>query len=444
MLPNIYRRLRGLPRNNIGPTERTFTKGYAALEEAAELLRRAGLGHCDDLRVAAANDDVVRACCLFLSAQADADLRLGVAKNFGIPAVEIAFHVTQDPSEGQRGCRLGAFGPRECVVLLALAAHMYLVCPSQAGAMTVDLARRLAEECAAQMASASNWDAAIRSEPRLFVGMDLRALHFALAVLAVKATRRMWRLPDLEVNNDVCLSNDACPRRRHLLQRLRHWSDVQVETACLRAEGWANRAYHLARPGEGSGELPDFAAAAKAYERALEVADRRQDRFLMGSGRLQLAGLLVFGACGPSVSIERTRQLYRRAMREKEALEHWGMGAYIEVESMYTNVVCNWLQHHRGNAGSAANWLPTPGTLGIWNGTMVKTEDLPTQGTLREAASPSKKSLRCTHCATLLPRSKLKKCSRCRRVLYCSRRCQKSHWKKHKADCTPRPQAGCC
>lgn len=35
------------------------------------------------------------------------------------------------------------------------------------------------------------------------------------------------------------------------------------------------------------------------------------------------------------------------------------------------------------------------------------------------------------------PGDKLKKCGKCEDVCYCSRECEKAHWKKHKKTCTP-------
>ncbi|KAH8097198.1 hypothetical protein JL720_80 [Aureococcus anophagefferens] len=44
---------------------------------------------------------------------------------------------------------------------------------------------------------------------------------------------------------------------------------------------------------------------------------------------------------------------------------------------------------------------------------------------------------RCAHCARLPgPTVRVHKCAQCRRVYYCSRDCQKSHWPKHKAFCS--------
>ena len=44
---------------------------------------------------------------------------------------------------------------------------------------------------------------------------------------------------------------------------------------------------------------------------------------------------------------------------------------------------------------------------------------------------------RCAHCARLPgPTVRVHKCAQCRRVYYCSRDCQKSHWPKHKTFCS--------
>ena len=45
----------------------------------------------------------------------------------------------------------------------------------------------------------------------------------------------------------------------------------------------------------------------------------------------------------------------------------------------------------------------------------------------------SASDLRCQGCGSLS--EDLKKCSRCKKVSYCSRECQKGHWKVHKKQC---------
>ncbi|KAH7916541.1 hypothetical protein BJ138DRAFT_284899 [Hygrophoropsis aurantiaca] len=45
---------------------------------------------------------------------------------------------------------------------------------------------------------------------------------------------------------------------------------------------------------------------------------------------------------------------------------------------------------------------------------------------------------RCSYCNTNVGRDKVKTCSRCRLVRYCSKECQVASWKTHKPRCTPR------
>jgi hypothetical protein len=44
-----------------------------------------------------------------------------------------------------------------------------------------------------------------------------------------------------------------------------------------------------------------------------------------------------------------------------------------------------------------------------------------------------------THCADCNESKKLSKCSRCKLVAYCSKGCQRKHWKLHKVECAPPP-----
>jgi hypothetical protein len=43
----------------------------------------------------------------------------------------------------------------------------------------------------------------------------------------------------------------------------------------------------------------------------------------------------------------------------------------------------------------------------------------------------------CAQCGFNLTSTSGKKCSRCNTAYYCSRECQKKHWKMHKKECTP-------
>lgn len=41
----------------------------------------------------------------------------------------------------------------------------------------------------------------------------------------------------------------------------------------------------------------------------------------------------------------------------------------------------------------------------------------------------------CNYCHKTEEKEKFKRCSRCKKVLYCSKECQKEDWKKHKIEC---------
>lgn len=41
----------------------------------------------------------------------------------------------------------------------------------------------------------------------------------------------------------------------------------------------------------------------------------------------------------------------------------------------------------------------------------------------------------CAECAAVRPRMDLRRCSKCRRVRYCNRTCQRRHWEVHQGGC---------
>jgi hypothetical protein len=49
----------------------------------------------------------------------------------------------------------------------------------------------------------------------------------------------------------------------------------------------------------------------------------------------------------------------------------------------------------------------------------------------------------CAHCGAhdQAGGGALKACTRCQAVHYCNRECQRAHWKAHKKDCAPHPEA---
>merc|ERR1711907_860850 len=55
------------------------------------------------------------------------------------------------------------------------------------------------------------------------------------------------------------------------------------------------------------------------------------------------------------------------------------------------------------------------------------------------------KALACGHCEKPQGTQKFLKCSTCLLVSYCSKECQKAHWKKsHKSECKPAPPRHPC
>lgn len=57
-------------------------------------------------------------------------------------------------------------------------------------------------------------------------------------------------------------------------------------------------------------------------------------------------------------------------------------------------------------------------------------EEIPTR-------APGEMSRSCLKCGKIANSNELRKCSRCKRVYYCDKECQRKSWKKHKKDCRP-------
>jgi len=55
----------------------------------------------------------------------------------------------------------------------------------------------------------------------------------------------------------------------------------------------------------------------------------------------------------------------------------------------------------------------------------------------KEKAKTMEKVGKCYGCRNEYPKAKLKRCSRCQAVQYCSNECMKEHWPKHKTYCAP-------
>mmetsp|Transcript_12680 Transcript_12680/g.17706 ORF Transcript_12680/g.17706 Transcript_12680/m.17706 type:complete len:306 (-) Transcript_12680:1828-2745(-) len=53
----------------------------------------------------------------------------------------------------------------------------------------------------------------------------------------------------------------------------------------------------------------------------------------------------------------------------------------------------------------------------------------------KKKSSNSNREIKCRSCRKRLPLKQMKKCSRCRSVVYCSGECQKADWENHKSKC---------
>lgn len=64
----------------------------------------------------------------------------------------------------------------------------------------------------------------------------------------------------------------------------------------------------------------------------------------------------------------------------------------------------------------------------------MKTINHPTEGITQVACHKDTYKLACISCG-ISPKTKLFKCGRCEITRYCSKECQKNHWKEHKKFC---------
>ena len=91
--------------------------------------------------------------------------------------------------------------------------------------------------------------------------------------------------------------------------------------------------------------------------------------------------------------------------------------------------VKHWKEHKR----SCKTPNATASTAASSSGSHGRSEPIPSTSPIEEATVHLEK---CNFCH--IPSKDLKKCANCGQVRYCSRECQKKHWKEHKTDCHKR------
>ena len=95
----------------------------------------------------------------------------------------------------------------------------------------------------------------------------------------------------------------------------------------------------------------------------------------------------------------------------------------------------HWSEHKLACSAASTSAFSAPDSVA----NSAQSSDRPhKQSTASHHKSDSSQSvdlMPCTYCKELTKPENLLKCSRCRKVFYCNKQCQKNHWSKHKLDC---------
>jgi len=171
--------------------------------------------------------------------------------------------------------------------------------------------------------------------------------------------------------------------------------------------------------------------AYDAAARMLEVATAQEDPLYMALGHSMMAYWMLTSSQFPPYTLGAVKKHVADAKRctskarvyaEKQEL-HRGATIVRDVEGVLASV----------NSGRAP-----PDDEPIWEALLLSDHEAAEAGrgaTSRRRDDPYGDRYMCSACMRVVNRTM--RCSRCKRVAYCSKECQKAHWKTHKPFCKP-------
>ena len=198
-----------------------------------------------------------------------------------------------------------------------------------------------------------------------------------------------------------------------------------------------------------NGRNPDFKGALENFEMAKKLAVEGEDDIIAALSSIDIANVLLMGAKGKVLEINEVQALKNDFDMYAGKCESWNNGNVCVGWPLDPgNLVATWLSP-KGNATKRPIFPSIPG---LWNNDYSAMDSTMSKKSAAENIAYNKRAMNsfvkpnkilyCSNCGKEEKKSStkgknFKRCARCRKVIYCSRACQKEHWKKggHKDVC---------